>query len=375
MRIVWKITFYFIEAIILLLPISSIAQCVCIAPFGQDPTKFTMTFDDEFNGTSLNTAIWTDHTWYETSNSTKNYTVENGFLKIWPQRDASNKFFTRTVVTQGKFSQSYGYFEAELKAPYGKGIWPAFWLLGHPGPSSGHVDWPEVDIFETYGDTTGGNYWADANFHPTAEEATVFPVGAGYGPGFSNYVSNNGDLSTSFHKYGVLWESTKASFYFDGTLVAIVYKSMSSQMYILLDLALSAAGGADNTTPTGKSNSFEINYVRAWKLGGPGCTTTTASILETAKDEKQTVEDEKQTSISIYPNPFNGNFTLKISPEIILKNAALNIYDVSGKEVKTISITRNVTTISGDELKKGDYFYQFISNNELISSGKLLAIQ
>ncbi len=375
MKKIWKITFLFIKGMILLLPIGSIAQCVCVAPFGQDPTKYTMTFDDEFNGTSLNPAVWTDHIWYENSNATKNYTVENGFLKIWPQRDATQNFFTRTVVTQGKFSQSYGYFEAELKSPYGKGIWPAFWLLGNPGPSTGNVDWPEVDIFETYGDTTGSNYWANANFHPIAYEATVFPVGAGYGSGYSNYVGNNGDLSSSFHKYGVQWDASKASFYFDGTLVATVVKSMSSPMYILLDLALSAAGGANNTTPTGKTNSLVINYVRAWKLVGPGCTSTTARILETVKDEKKTVDDKRQTAISIYPNPFNRNFTLKISPETILKYAVLKVYDESGKEVKIISITKNVTIISQGELTKGVYFYQFVNNNERISNGKLVVIQ
>jgi hypothetical protein len=26
----------------------------------------------------------------------------------------------------------------------------------------------------------------------------------------------------------------------------------------------SASGAADSTTPTGSSNSFEVNYVRAW---------------------------------------------------------------------------------------------------------------
>jgi hypothetical protein len=42
---------------------------------------------------------------------------------------------------------------------------------------------------------------------------------------------------------------------------------MKKRMYILLDLWYgSASGTPDNSTPTGKGNSYEVNYVRAWKL-------------------------------------------------------------------------------------------------------------
>jgi hypothetical protein len=38
-------------------------------------------------------------------------------------------------------------------------------------------------------------------------------------------------------------------------------------MYILLDLWFgSASGTPDETTPTGRGNAFEINYVRAWRF-------------------------------------------------------------------------------------------------------------
>ena len=38
-------------------------------------------------------------------------------------------------------------------------------------------------------------------------------------------------------------------------------------MYIMLDLWYgSASGAADSTTPVGITNSYEVNYVRAWKL-------------------------------------------------------------------------------------------------------------
>ena len=75
-------------------------------PFGQKAADYVLTFSDEFDNFDRNR--WTDHLWYENPNPVKNYAVENGALKIWPQRDASGKFFNRTLTTDGKFEQRYG---------------------------------------------------------------------------------------------------------------------------------------------------------------------------------------------------------------------------------------------------------------------------
>ena len=43
--------------------------------------------------------------------------------------------------------------------------------------------------------------------------------------------------------------------------------SMGDPMYIMLDLWFgSASGQADSTTPVGIANSYQVNYVRAWKM-------------------------------------------------------------------------------------------------------------
>ena len=220
-----------------------------------------MTFDEEFDN-GFNSKVWNDAIWYESPNGTKNYTVENGALKIWPQRDASGNFFNRTVDTDGKYYQTYGYFEIEAKLPYGKGTWPAFWLFNHDTSAR-----PEIDIMEAYagGGVSGG--WSDANLHPTTYAATIWPTGPNGGRGGFKMFQKLGDLSAGFHKYAVKWEPNKQTYYFDGKEVYSVNVSMGSRMYILLDLWFgSASGTPDNTTPQGKSNAYEVNYVRAWKL-------------------------------------------------------------------------------------------------------------
>jgi beta-glucanase (GH16 family) len=232
-------------------------------PYGQDASKYTLTFSEEFD--SYNSSLWNDTVWYESPNSTKNYTTEGGSLKIWPQRDASGNFFNRTIDTDGKYYQTYGYFEIEAKLPNGKGTWPAFWLLNHDDPAPAR---PEIDILEAYAGGGANSGWGDANMNPTAFASTVWPTGIDSAPAAgSKTFANLGDLSAGFHKYAVKWEPNKITFYFDGQEMYSVNASMNKRMYILLDLWYgSASGAADDSTPQGTANSFDVKYVRAWQL-------------------------------------------------------------------------------------------------------------
>jgi hypothetical protein len=235
-----------------------------VAPFGQDPAHYTSTFSEEF-GSGLDSGLWNDAIFYQGSNATKNYAVDNGVLKIWPQRDGSGNFFDRTIDTDGKYYQTYGYFEMEAKLPYGRGTWPAFWLLNHDAPDPYR---PEIDILEAYAGGGPDSGWSDGNLRPTAYASTVWPQGIKGGPAAgSKAFQNLGDLSAGFHKYGAKWEPNRISFYFDGKEMYSVDVSMPNRMYIMLDLWFgSASGAADDSTPQGQSNAFEVNYVRAWSL-------------------------------------------------------------------------------------------------------------
>lgn len=229
-------------------------------PVGQDASQYTLTFSEEFNS-GYDTSKWNDRIWYESSNPTINYAVKNGVLKIWPQRDASGNFFNRTIDTDGKYYQTYGYFEMEAKLPIGRGVWPAFWLFNHPGDRR-----PEIDIMEAYPGGGPNSGWGDANLHPVAFAATVWPNGAN-NPNAGHKTLQTVDLSAGFHTYAVKWEPGRQTFYFDGQPFWTLNVSMSDPMYIMLDLWFgSASGTPDHTTPTGEGNSFEVNYVRAWQF-------------------------------------------------------------------------------------------------------------
>lgn len=228
-------------------------------PAGHDASSYRLTFNESFDG-ALDTATWnTERT--GGGNATTNYGTSGGALNIWPERGADGNFFDRTLDTEGRFSQKYGYFEIEAKLPKGKGAWPAFWLFNQLGERR-----PEIDIMEAY---PGGEApWSAPGADGTTTATMYAPVvwndstsRAGYGK------IATPDLAAGFHKYGVKWEPNRITFYFDGVEGYSIQAALSDPMYIILDLWFgSASGTPDGSTPTGASNSFAINYVKAWQF-------------------------------------------------------------------------------------------------------------
>jgi len=232
-------------------------------PDGHDASEYRLTFSEEFNN-GFDRSVWNDTIWYEQGNPTINYAVEDGSLKIWPQRDASGNFFNRTIDTDGKYYQTYGYFEIEAKLPKGVGTWPAFWLFNHINERR-----PEIDVMEAYpgGAAPWGFTDSEGVRRPQAYAPTVWKGDyEGQMVGSRQYDTGM-DLSTTFNTYGVKWEPNKQTFYFNGEEILTVNVTMGDPMYLMLDLWYgSASGQPGNLTPQGKDNSFEIKYVRAWQF-------------------------------------------------------------------------------------------------------------
>lgn len=234
-----------------------------------------LTFQDEFDGVVLNTNVWNDHIWYESSDPTINYNLTDSCLCIWPQKNANGRFVNRTIDTDGKFYQKYGWFEARMKLPIGFGCWPAFWIFGH---ETG--DRPEIDVMEAYcgGQNAGNAGWSTTTNHPLVGSCTI------HGPSVSDIIGEvktsdiipfgTQDLSADFHTYAVKWDSNAISMYLDGALVGTIdvsaVNALDQRLYILFDLWFGSAAGDPNaggaTPPQGIGNSFQVDYIRVWSL-------------------------------------------------------------------------------------------------------------
>lgn len=119
------------------------------------------------------------------------------------------------------------------------------------------------------------------------------------------------------------------------------------------------------------ASSFTINAVGYVGLGYNGFATAFNDLWSFTPDIANDVNEAYFTnSISIFPNPFSTQATLKANK--ILTNATLNIYNSAGKEVKEMkNISGQIITISRDQLAAGTYIIRVMENNKLISTAKL----
>ncbi len=234
-------------------------------PVGQDPTHWSLTFNDEFDGTSLNTSVWRQDYWnggngelqeYVNDNSHGNYNVQNGILSLTARKESYNgKSYTSGIITtQSRFAQTYGYFEMRAQLPYGKGLWPAFWLM--PDPSG----WPpEIDVMENLGNNT-----VYMTLHPTS------------GSQSQGYYST--DVSANYHTYGIDWQPGYIIWSIDGIerfRVSDTSKIPNIPMFILANLAVGGSWPGSPDASTVFPASYNIDYIRVWKyVSAPAPTAT-----------------------------------------------------------------------------------------------------
>jgi beta-glucanase (GH16 family) len=238
-----------------------------VAPLGRastpqpigDPGSWTLKFDYEFNGSSVNETNW-NLNWFGGNNTSstgpvnpnseiacynpKQSAVGGGVLTITAvkQNCAGYQYASDLLNTNGHFQFTYGFMEARMYLP-GNGTggvanWPAFWADGQNWPVTG-----EIDVMEGLG---GPVYW---HFHwGTAAD----PQQVGGGP-TGNY--------SGWHTFGADWEPGSIAFYYDGVKVGRVTADVTSApMYLILDYALTNSWGTVQVPST-----MSVDYVRVWQ--------------------------------------------------------------------------------------------------------------
>ncbi len=255
--------------------------------------QWTLVWSDDFNGASgspVDPSKWVSETggggWG--NNELKTYTnrVQNAYqqdgklvIKILEGKftgadGIARNYTSARLKTQGKFSQTYGRFEARIKVPRGQGIWPAFWMLGE---DIGKVPWPacgEIDIMENIG----------------KEPAMIH--GTLHGPGYSgdNAINASYALSRSqkadqaiaddFHLFAVEWEPNAIRFYMDDHLYATrtladlppgakwVY---DHPFFLLLNVAVGGKWPGSPDATTAFPQIMLVDYVRVYRrASAPG---------------------------------------------------------------------------------------------------------
>lgn len=229
------------------------------------PPNWKLAFSTDFPGTTLDTSTWAEcYPWSPKPPGCTNFGnaderewylpsqvhVDNGALALVAQRtptagsDVHGNPKTYTcrsgmVTTYPSVHFKYGFVQVVARLPFGKGLWPAIWLI----PSDG--SWPpEIDIVE---------HW---DTQPTAR-ATLHT-------GKQND-QQRGTLSfpnadEGWHTYTLYWTQSRISVYYDGRLALTTTKDIPQlAMYLLLDLA------DENNGPGSCSGTMYVKSVNIWE--------------------------------------------------------------------------------------------------------------
>ena len=242
------------------------------------PAGYKLVWRDEFNDPSL-TMPDTKEWWYETAepgwvnNELQTYVagrtgdivtadVSDGTLKIRAIK-SGNRVYSARVNTRKNWT--YGYFEARLKLPKGKGTWPAFWMM--PSVWSGWPEGGEIDIMEHVGcvpTEVSSSIHCKAYYHAIGTQKTAARKVAG--------------VMDEFHTYALEWTPEYIKTYVDGKQLFYYNPDDYSQgrnantwpFNKPFELKLNLAWGGDWGGMYGVDESclpatYEIDYVRVFQ--------------------------------------------------------------------------------------------------------------
>jgi hypothetical protein len=212
---------------------------------------WSVSFEDEFDGTSLDTSRWSamdGQSMNQVTTLASNISVAGGYLTL-ELSDTKHGAAINSSPSSGAGAHGYllpvgSYTEARVEFP-GSGTliynWPAWWTSSGSTYRTGG----EHDIAEAL-----GSLWTV--YHGSTEPH--------YG------ASVPGTWSNAFHVYGLYRGDGHADVYWDGVKVASYDTSDDgSGQGLIVNVGCGPYGGS---LVTGAASQVKVDYVRAWKPAG-----------------------------------------------------------------------------------------------------------
>lgn len=279
-----------------------------------NPTIGRLLWSEEFNGTALNTQLWStfdgngcqinlcgygnaELEYYSPANlSIADVPFEPGTralaIRALRQTVGSNQFTSGKIDSYGKVQVKYGMIEIRMATPQvTTGLWPAAWMLG----TSPQV-WPrkgEIDIIEqghrasawSAAGAPSPDHFVGANVITWSEAACVpgnESCAASTAWQTKNWYKPQASLANRFVKYRFYWTDTQMRFtvvdndgehdMYDAPL-PVNSEALKAPYYFLLNMAVGgnftdAANPSQVTAPL--PATMYVDYVRVYELDGKG---------------------------------------------------------------------------------------------------------
>jgi beta-glucanase (GH16 family) len=238
--------------------------------FSQE-SKRKLVWEENFNDEKLNEKLWN----FELGNgcpelcgwgnneqqiyTNTNHQLKKGKLIIQAKKSASVYSSTK-ITTKGKKEFLYGRIEARAKLPLGKGIWPAFWMLGS---NITEIKWPkcgEIDILEYVGKQPHTVYTSlhteESHGNTVNTKVTTFPK-----------------IEEGFHIYAIDWTKDKIEFFVDNQSVYIYNPEIKNEnnwpfdkpFYVIVNLAIGGNFGGPAIDDSIFPQEFIVDYIKVYQ--------------------------------------------------------------------------------------------------------------
>lgn len=248
------------------------------------PGGMELVWSDEFEGETIDPGNWTYDIggWGWGNGEAQYYTdrpenarLQNGMLVIEARQERlEDSYYTSArLKTQGLQEFQYGRIEARIKVPEGRGLWPAFWMLGaaFDRDTEDPLDsnWPdvgEIDIMEYVGRD------------PDLIMGTIHGPGYAGAGGLSTWNRQDYPIADDWHTYAIEWDSSGIRWFYDGgqyaekTPASVGNREwvFDQPFFIILNLAV----GGIFAGPIGIDLEFPrylyVDYVRVYQDVGLG---------------------------------------------------------------------------------------------------------
>ena len=230
-------------------------------------------FEDHFDAPDIDRSVWQYEHGFIRNHEPQYYTdrrenayTENSDLVIVTRREnyEGAMYTSASLNTQHNKAFTYGMFEMRAKLPHGKGVWPAFWMMGDV---FGDIDWPmcgEIDIMEATGDIHKEN---DRRIHLTLHWQSE--AKQAHDQVYSSYYFEGETYYDDYHVYAVDWNAERIVWLIDGRevfrtlLTEYMGEAFHRPHFILVNTALCDWNDderPDDTTPL--PQEYRIDYIR-----------------------------------------------------------------------------------------------------------------
>jgi hypothetical protein len=220
---------------------------------GTPVTGYKLAWSDEFAAPALDTAKWnfrTDTRFWSLQRAA-NVRVADGLLNL----DLKKETFGSTSYTGGGLISKklfrYGYYEARMKVPPGRGWHTSFWMMKYSRPATDTVAL-ELDAIEN-DSITPLKYSVNTHRHLPTPHLTY---------GFK-YVTTP-SLSADFHVFGCEFTPTVVRYFFDGAVVQTLDATLfpHGDLNIWLTSIAAPLGGTPSVDDTQLPAAAQFDYAR-----------------------------------------------------------------------------------------------------------------